>query len=299
MRSSFATVFLLVVSLAVLPAAAQQGEVTIKSTEVAPGIYMLEGEGGFAGGNMGVLTGEDGTVLIDDGLPPFTDKLLAAIKELSDKPVEFLINTHVHGDHVGGNEAIGKAGAVIVAHDRLRSRLVEEGMRTRDGQVPAPKDALPVLTFADAVTVHVNGHEAYVFHLERAHTDGDSAILFRDANVLHAGDVLFNGTFPFIDLDNGGSVAGYIAAQKKMVSMVDDETKVIPGHGPLGGKKDLQASVEMLEGCLAAVRKLVDEGKSLDEIVAAEPLEPWASWASGFIPAERMIGTIHRELTGD
>ena len=283
-----------------MPVLAQDSGISYKSTELAPGLYMLEGEGGFAGGNLGLLTGEDGVVLIDDGLPPLTGKLLAAIGTLTKDPVEFLINTHVHGDHIGGNEALGKMGATIVAHDNLRHRLVTEGMTTADGDVPAPKDALPVLTFADSVTFHLNGRQAFVFHVEHAHTDGDAVIHFREDNVIHTGDAMFNGLFPFIDLDSGGSVEGYIAAQRRILALANDATKIIPGHGPLAGKKDLKAAVEMLTDARDRVRQLVDAGQSEEEILAANPLEIYHDdWNWRFITTERMTKTINRELTGE
>ncbi len=297
MRTRIA-LFALTLSLFVAPALAQ-GNVDFKSTPVVPGLYMLEGEGGFAGGNLGLLVGEDGVVLIDDGLPPLTDKLLAAIGKITDDPVSFLINTHVHGDHIGSNEALGKAGTTIVAHDNLRQRMITDGVPGPSGSVPAPKAALPVLTFADAVTIHLNGRPAYVFHVEHAHTDGDSVIHFTADNVIHTGDAMFNGLFPYVDLDNGGSVAGYIAAQEKILSLADDETKIIPGHGPLASKQDLQAAVEMLKDSLARVSKLVQQGKSIDEIVELNPLADYHDdWNWGFITTERMTRTIHRDLTG-
>lgn len=277
-----------------------QTEITFKSTEVASGLYMLEGEGGFAGGNLGLLTGKDGVVLIDDGMPHLTAKLLAAIGKLTDDPVEFLINTHVHGDHIGGNEAFGKKGARIVAHDNLRHRLLAEGMTTADGDVPAPEAALPVVTFSDSVTFHLNGHEAFVFHVANAHTDGDAVIHFPNDNVVHTGDALFNGLFPFIDLDSGGSVDGYIAAQERILALSDENTQIIPGHGPLASASDLKAAVDMLKDALSRVEALVAAGQSEDEILAANPLAEYhEDWNWGFITTERMTKTLVRSLAGD
>jgi len=294
------TLLLLLSAVLVSPILAQDSEISFKSTEVAPGLYMLEGEGGFAGGNLGLLMGEDGVVLIDDGLPPLVGRLQAAIDELTEEPVEFLINTHVHGDHIGGNEALGKEGATIVAHDNLRQRLLADGMTTATGDVPAPKDSLPVVTFSDSVTFHLNGREAFVFHVESAHTDGDAVIHFRDDNVIHAGDVMFNGLFPFIDLDSGGSVAGYIAGQKRLLKLADEETRIIPGHGPLASKKDLQAAVDMLEDALSRVQTLVQAGQSEEEILAASPLADYHDdWNWGFITTERMTRTLYRALSSD
>jgi cyclase len=276
----------------------QASELTYKTTEVAPGLYMIEGEGGFVGGNMGLLTGEDGVVLIDDGLPPLTDGLLAAIGELTKDPVTYVINTHVHGDHVGGNEALGKHGAMILAQDNLRRRMVEKGLSTPDGDVPFPSEALPVLTFSDAMTFHLNGREAFVFHVEHAHTDGDAVIHFTDDNVIHTGDAMFNGIFPFIDLDTGGSVEGYIAAQEQILALANDKTKIIPGHGPLATRTDLETAVAMLKGAYASVQTLVAAGKSEEEILEINPLADYHDeWNWEFITTERMTKTLYRALT--
>lgn len=279
---------------------AQAPGISFKPTEVAPGLYMLEGQGGFSGGNLGLLTGDDGVVLIDDGLPPLTGKLLAALEALTEDPVEFLINTHVHGDHIGGNEAFGKRDATIVAHDNLRRRLVADGMTTPSGDVAAPKDALPVVTFSDSVTFHLNGREAFVFHVEHAHTDGDAVIHFRDDNVIHAGDAMFNGLFPFIDLDSGGSVDGYIAAQERILALADEETRIIPGHGPLADQNDLKVALQMIKDARARVRALVEAGQSEEQILAANPLADYHDdWNWGFITTERMTQTLIRALEGE
>ena len=276
----------------------QEPEISFKSTELAPGLYVLEGVGGFGGGTLGLSVGDDGVFLIDDGLPPLTDELLEAVAEITDRPVEFLVNTHVHGDHVGGNEALAKQGATIVAHDNLRSRLLADGMTTAAGQVPAPEDALPVLTFSDSMTFHLNGHDAFVFHVERAHTDGDAVIHFRKDNVIHAGDILFNRLFPFIDLDSGGSVDGFLAAQKRLLALADDETSIIAGHGAVANKEDLAQAIAMLEDSYARVRRLVEEGKTEDEILAINPLADYHDdWNWGFITTEGMTRTLVRALT--
>ncbi len=278
----------------------QEPGITFAATELAPGLYMLQGVGGFAGGNLGLSIGGDGVVLIDDGLPPLTDELLEAIGGLTEKPIEFLINTHVHGDHIGGNETLADAGATIVAHDKLRARLLADGITTDRGDVPAPKGALPVVTFSDSVTFHLNGRSAYVFHVEQAHTDGDAVIHFREDNVIHAGDVMFNRLFPFIDLDSGGSVDGFVAAQKRILGLVDDDTKIIPGHGEMAGKADLAAAIAMLEDAHGRVKALVDAGMSKAEILAENPLaDHHEVWNWGFITTERMTETIVRDLTGE
>ncbi|MDX1501849.1 MAG: MBL fold metallo-hydrolase [Thermoanaerobaculia bacterium] len=287
-------------ALLALSAAGQAPEVTYKSTELAPGLYMLEGVGGFAGGNLGLMVGEDEVVLIDDGLPPLIDKVRAAVAELTDEEIDYLVNTHVHGDHIGGNEALGEAGTTIFAHHNLRRRLVEQGISTPSGFVPAPEEALPVVTFADSVTFHLDDREAFVFHVADAHTDGDAAIHFRDDNVIHAGDLFFNGLFPFVDLDTGGSVEGYLAGQRRLLELSDADTRIIPGHGPLAGRAELQAAVDMLADSLERVRALVDAGRSEEEILAENPLADYHDdWNWGFITTERMTRTLYRSLTAE
>jgi glyoxylase-like metal-dependent hydrolase (beta-lactamase superfamily II) len=194
---------------------------------------------------------------------------------------------------VGGNKFVADLGALVVAHDNIRKRMIP------DPQLNTGPGALPVLTFSENVTFHVNGHEAFVFHIKNAHTDGDAAILFRDANVIAAGDVMFNYLFPFIDLDNGGSVAGYIAGQKKLIEMADDQTAIIPGHGPVANKADLQTNLDVLIDSEIRVKALVDKGMGAEEIVAANPLALYHddyNW--GFITTERMTRTLIRSLTG-
>lgn len=272
---------------------AQQFATSFRSVEVSPGIYMLDGVDGFGGGNVGLLVGDDYVVLIDDALTPTAPALLEAVTKLAGRPVDFVINTHAHGDHVGGNEFVAETGALIVAHDNIRKRMIP------DPQLNTGPGALPVLTFSDEVTFHINGHEAFVFHIENAHTDGDAAILFRDANVIAAGDVMFNYLFPFIDIDNGGTVAGYIAGQQKLIGMADDETVIIPGHGPVGNKADLVTNLDVLIDCESRVKALVDKGMSENDIVAANPLALYHddyNWR--FITTERMTRTLIRSLTG-
>ena len=283
---------LLFVSLAAAASALAQDVATeIKATEVAPGVYMLEGANGFSS-NMGLLVGDERVVLIDDGMAPITADLVATVDELAGRPIDFIVNTHIHGDHVGSNATLAENGAVIFAHDNIRKRLVAE---------PDPAGGaagLPVVTFADAVTFHVNGQEAYVFHIAKAHTDGDAAIHFRGANVIVAGDLLFNNLFPFIDLDSGGGVTGFIAGQQRIIDMADADTVIIPGHGPVANRDDLQASVDMLLDTKARVESLILEGKTEEEILAANPLADYHdTWNWGFITTERMTKTLYRWLT--
>jgi len=285
-RYVIGTILFLVSAGAIL---AQESGITFKSTELSEGLFMLEGQGGFAGGNMGLMTGSDGVILIDDALEPMAEKVIKAVEEHTERPVDFLINTHVHGDHTGGNEALHKTGATIITHDNIRHRMLTKN---------AAKDALPQVTFSDSVTFHLNGHTALVFHIPHAHTDGDAVIHFPEVNVIHSGDLLFNGIFPFIDLDSGGSVAGYLAGQEKILSMADADTKIISGHGPLASKADLQAAHDMLFDALIRVKKFVDAGDSEVEILAEKPLALYhGDWNWEFITTEKMTQTLYRSLT--
>lgn len=272
-------------------AVAQEGDISWKSTELEPGLYMLEGEGGFPGGNLGLMSGDDGIVLIDNGLPNLSAMTVASVEKLTSGPVNFVINTHAHGDHTGANAALSQSGATIVAHDNLRRALLANEQFDQGG--------IPKLTFDDSVTFHLNGHTAHVFHIPSAHTDGDAAIKFPEVNVIHAGDVFFNKVFPFIDLDGGGSVDGFIAGQQEILTMADDDTRIIPGHGPLASKADLKTAVDMLIDAKSRVKALIDAGKSIEEIQSENPLSRYDSWSWDFITTERMTNTIHRSLTAE
>ncbi len=273
---------------------AQEPEITYRSTAVTDGIYVLEGVGGFGGGNVGLLVGEQHIVMIDDTMAPTAPALLAVADAAAGRSIDFVINTHVHGDHLGGNALLADTGAVIVAHDNIRKRLLAD---------PSPAGGaagLPVITFADGMTFHVNDYEAHVAHVERAHTDGDAIIHFKNANVIHAGDMMFNGMFPFIDLDRGGTVDGYIAGAKKIYGIADDDTRIIAGHGPLATKADLGVFIEMLVDARARVQALVLAGKSEDQIVAENPLASYHDeWSWNFITTERMTRTLVRSLSTD
>ena len=280
-----------VLLIGVTVAHAQNMATEIAATEVTPGIYMLGGANGFSS-NMGLLVGDDRVVLIDDGMAPITADLVATVDKLADRPIDFIVNTHVHGDHVGSNATLADNGAVIFAHDNIRKRLVE---------APDPAGGvggLPVVTFGDAVTFHVNGLEAYVFHVARAHTDGDAVIHLRGANVIVAGDLHFNYMFPFIDLDSGGSVRGFMDGQRHIIKMADADTIIIPGHGALASRADLQAALDMLVDAEGRVEALVLEGKTEKDVLAANPLADYHdTWNWGFITTERMTRTLYRSLT--
>jgi cyclase len=292
-----ALLLVLVALLTALPAAAQRdfSQVEIKTQELAPGLYMLQG----AGGNLAVLAGEDGTLLIDDDYAPLTEKIKAAIGKISPQPLRFVVNTHWHGDHTGGNENLGKAGVVLVAHDNVRARMsTDQHNKIFDRKTPpAPHAALPLITFAEGVTFEVNGEQVAVFHLPSAHTDGDSVVHFKKANVIHTGDLYFNANYPFIDVDSGGSVDGIIAAGKKILSLANDETKIIPGHGPLSNKAELASYVAMIEKARALVAALVAAGKTKDEAVAAKPTaELDEKWGKGFIKPDTFVTLLYASL---
>jgi cyclase len=281
--------------LAATAATAQQRDfstVEIKAAKVAGSVYMLTG----AGGNIGVSIGDDGIVVIDDQYAPLAPKIEAAMKSLTDKPVRFIINTHYHGDHTGGNEYFGQKGT-IVAQDNVRRRL-EAGSSVRDNATPpAPKAALPIVTFNDTVTIHLNGEDIRAVHMPHGHTDGDAVIWFSKSNVVHMGDDFFNGMFPFIDQENGGSVQGYIAAIEKVVATVPDDAKIIPGHGPLSDKAGLKKFLEVMKGAAAAVQKGIAAGKSLEQLKADKVLQPWDEFGQGFIKTDMFIETLYRDLS--
>ncbi len=272
--------------LVAMPLVAQRdfSGVEIRTIPVADGVYMLMG----AGGNIGLSVGEDGPFVVDDQFAGLTEKIVAAIAAVSDGPVRFVLNTHWHGDHTGGNENLGKAGAMIVAHENVRKRMnPEEFHEVMERSQQAPPDALPVVTFTDAVTFHWNGEEIRAFHVEHAHTDGDAIIHFVNANVIHMGDTFFNGIFPFIDFASGGAIDGLIHAADRVLSMVNSNTRIIPGHGPLAKQDALLEYRNMLMTVRDRIRTMLNDGMSVDEIVAADPASSFAdSWTGN---AERLV----------
>jgi glyoxylase-like metal-dependent hydrolase (beta-lactamase superfamily II) len=288
-----------VLALLAATAEAQQqdfSKVEIKTQQVAGNVYMLTG----AGGNIGALVGDDGILIIDDQFAPLSPKIHEALAKLSPKPVKFLVNTHYHGDHTGGNEIFGREGSIIVAQENVRKRLSERQVIElfKMDNPPAPKEALPVITFTEDVGLHLDGEDLRVFHVPNAHTDGDSLIYFSKANVLHAGDTLFNGFYPFIDVGGGGSINGMIGSADKVLGMINDDTKIIPGHGPLATPKDLKAFRDMLATVRDNVAKLVKEGKSADEVVAAQPAKDVdAVWGKGFLKAEQFVRIVYSDLS--
>ena len=286
-----------IVALASVAQAQQDmSKVEIKVEQLAPGVAVLFG----AGGNVGVSYGEDGTVLIDDQFAPLTGKIQTAIAGLGASPVKFLINTHWHGDHTGGNENFGKAGAVIMAHDNVRVRMASD-QKTGFGEIKAsPKAALPVITYAEGLKLHLNGEEVRVVSVPPAHTDGDSIVHWTKSNVIHMGDLYFNKvTFPFVDRGSGGDVRGVIIAADKALAMADDATKIIPGHGPVATKADLKAYRDMVSEIVSRVEKAAKEGKTLDEVKAMKPADGFGVATNGFITANRFVETVYATVKPD
>lgn len=268
-------------------------QVEVKATKVAGSVYMITG----AGGNIGVSVGDDGIVLVDDQYAPLVPKIEAALKTISTKPLRFIINTHYHPDHTGGNEQLGKS-APIVAQENVRKRL-KEGTTTMFGPMAAqPKGALPVVTFNDTLTIHLNGEDVRAVHYPNSHTDGDSVIWFTQSNVVHMGDNFFNGMFPVIDLDNGGGVRGMARTALKVASMIAADTKVIPGHGPLSDRDGLRKFSEMLTGTADAIQAGIAAGKTVEQLKAEKVLAPWDDpWGKGFIKPDQFVELLYRDLS--
>lgn len=280
------------VALATSAGAQDLSGVEIEATDLGHGIHMLKG----AGGNIGVSVGEDGVVLIDDQFAPLTPKIQAAIRRVSDKPIRFVLNTHWHFDHTGGNENLGEAGAVIVAHHNVRKRMAAGGLMEafKREMPPAPGAALPVVTFGDDMHLHLNGQKLEATHVPPAHTDGDAFVFFPDANVLHAGDLYFNGLYPVIDWGSGGHIDGMLAAADRMLALINAQTKVIPGHGPLSDKAELQAYRDMLATVAKRMNALVAAGKSLEEVQAEKPTAEFdEAWGKGYYTPTEWVEQVY------
>lgn len=297
-----AAISTLLLALVGAPASAQNtmDDVQITTQQLTDGVYLLMGQGG----NIGVSVGDDGVFLIDDQFAPLTEKILAAIAAITSESVRFVFNTHWHGDHTGGNENMGEAGALIVAHDNVRERMSADQVLERVGRpvstTPAsPDGALPVVTFTDDVSFHINGDRLHAFHVEHAHTDGDAIVHFVEANVVHMGDTFFRDRFPFIDTASGGSIDGLIAAAGDALGVMDAETQIIPGHGPISTREDLRAYRDALKTMRDAVADLMEEGMSLEQIQAARPVRAQAQmWGQNRAAEDNFVATIHFSLGG-
>ena len=287
----------LIVSLLVAATASAQtdfSKVQMKATKVAGNVWMLEG----AGGNIGVSVGDDGLLIVDDQFAPLADKIRAALKGIADKKLHFILNTHWHGDHTGGNVVFGPE-ATIIAHDNVRKRLATEQKSTvfNTTTPPSPKEALPVITFDQTLTVHFNGEDIRAIHYPKGHTDGDSVIFFSASNVVHLGDDFFAGRFPFVDLESGGSVEGLVKNIGELITKIPADAKLIPGHGPISTLDDLKSYHRMLQQTTEIVRGKISAGKTLDQIKSEGLPAEWAPWGTGFIKTDRWVETIYKSLT--
>ena len=301
MRRTVALLAFAGLALAV-PAAAQQNfdNVQITTQRITDGVYMLQG----SGGNIGLSVGEDGVFIIDDQYAPLTEKILAAIAAITSESVRFVFNTHWHGDHTGGNENLGEAGALIVAHENVRERLSMDQVLERIGRPASESPAVaegawPVVTFTQDISFHLNGDELHAFHVSNAHTDGDAIVHFRGANVVHMGDTFFRDRFPFIDTATGGSIDGIIAAAGAALAVMDADTQVIPGHGPLSTRENLREYRDALMSMRKSVAELMEQGLSLEQIQARRPIRAEAdAWGQNEAAEQSFVETIHHGLGG-
>ena len=273
--------------LALLPAASAHAQIDFAAVEIVPhhvagSVYYLEG----AGGNIGLSVGEDGVVMIDDQFAPLTDKIMAAIRGLNSGEIRFLINTHVHGDHTGGNENMGKMGVLILARDEVRVRLSAQ----------SPQAALPILTYSGAITIHLNGEEVYAFPVPPAHTDGDTFIHFMNSDVIHSGDVFRTTAFPVIDTNNGGTLDGTLAALGRLIGRSGPDTKILPGHGVVSTREDVMGFRDMILDVKARVTSMVDRGMSYEELSAADPT---AAYNDSYGNPDRFLRAVYTELGGE
>jgi glyoxylase-like metal-dependent hydrolase (beta-lactamase superfamily II) len=269
--------------------------VQIQTQQLGNGLFMLIGEGG----NIALSTGPDGSVLVDTQYAPLNAKIVAAVRAAGGDDVKYVINTHWHGDHTGGNEPLGKAGALIVAHDNVLARLSSEQFMAAFNQrvPPAPAAARPVITFPSRTTFHLNGNVVEIVHVANAHTDGDSIVHFTNANVIHTGDTYMKDIYPFIDVGSGGSIDGFIASSEAVLARSDANTKIIPGHGALANKADMQRFHDMLVKVRGNIKTLIDQRKSEDEVVAAKPTAEFdAAWGQGFMNPENFTRFAYQSL---
>lgn len=283
--------------LAAAPLAAQvnRDTVQIRTLAAGQGVYLLMGDGG----NIALSVGDDFAFLVDDQYTELSQKILAAVKAVTGKPIRFLVNTHWHFDHSGGNENMSNAGIIIVAHDNVRRRMsTEQFIAAFNMKVPpSPKAALPVVTFTQSVAFHNGGETIHVVHVPPAHTDGDAIVHFVRANTLHMGDTFFNGRYPFVDLSSGGSFEGVIGAVNAAMAYVNDSTKVIPGHGALAGKAELVAYRDVLTKIRDKVAALIKAGKTKEQVIAAKPSAEWdATWGSGFMNPATFLGIVYDSM---
>jgi cyclase len=264
----------------------------IKETPVAGNVHMLMGEGG----NIAVSVGPEGVLLVDDEFAPLAQKINAAIDKLNKGKIQYVVNTHWHSDHTGGNPTFGKEGR-IVAHDNVRTRLSTAQKIFGNPVAPLPKEGLPVITYDNSMSIFFNGEEIRLTHYPAGHTDGDATVYFTQSNVLHTGDLLVVDSFPFIDMENGGSVEGYLQDQEKILQSLPAGVKIIPGHGPMGTREDMERAHAMMKETTALVRSKIDAGKTLEQVKAEGLPEKYKSWGNGFLKEPMYIEMIYRGLS--
>ena len=271
-------------------------KVTIKTEQVADNLYMLQG----AGGNIAISAGSEGVFMIDSQFGPLSEKITKAIQAISNQPIRYLFNTHWHGDHTGGNENFSKKGVTVVAHENVRKRMSsEQTIQAFGRKVPAaPEVALPAITFKDDISFHLNGEQVYAFHVHNAHTDGDAIVYFMTSNVIHLGDTYFNGNYPFYDVSSGGSIDGMIKSANQVLFLIDEDTKVIPGHGKLSNKKELTAYRDLLMKIRDKVKMALAAGMTIEEMKTANLTKEFdEEWGQGFIKPDKIIDIIWTDLT--
>jgi len=300
MKTIVSLAFCVCANALMTPVVAAQGmdEVEIEVVELRESVYMLFGRGG----NLGLVVTEDGAFLIDDQYAPLTERIAAAVATVTDQSIRFVLNTHWHGDHTGGNEKLAEGGTLVVAHDNVRERMSTEQLSEFFGRTtpPSPDGALPVITFNDEVTFHLGDQTIHAFHTPHAHTDGDSIVHLPEANVIHAGDVIFYGLYPFVDGESGGSLKGLIAAVDRIAEHTDEDTAIIPGHGPLMRKRQLGQYRDMLSTVHDRLRSRIDAGEDLEAIQAAAITSEFdAFWGNGFLPPERWVELLYTNMTRD
>jgi glyoxylase-like metal-dependent hydrolase (beta-lactamase superfamily II) len=284
---------LLLSSIQGTPQRPPQFEMEIKAVKLTDNLYLLEG----AGGNVAAFVWDDGVLLVDDKLAPASPQVKAAVAAITPRPVRFVVNSHWHRDHSGGNEALAGDGAVVVAHENVRRRMSVDGFIEVFGRktTASPPKAMPVVTFTRDVTFHLGGEEISVTHVDPAHTDGDSFVRFRKANVLHLGDCYLNGSFPVVDYSNGGVFTGVIKAADTALGMLDAQTRIIPGHGPVAGGQDLRQWREMLATIYARVKKSADAGKTLEQVKAEQPAKDWEGrFPKSFVTSDHVVEEAYR-----
>lgn len=303
-RVLFVLICVVCLGLAGWAGAQDFGKVQIKSIQVANGVYMLYGESStdvYLGGNMAVLAGGEGCLLVDSQFGEVHEKIKAAIAEFCHGPIRFVLNTHGHYDHALGNEMFRKEGAVIIAHENARKRMMTEQIHEiiDEKTLPYPPAALPEVTFAETLNLHFNGEDIQAIHIDKAHSDNDVIYLFRQANVIHTGCLFFSGGYPYIDIRNGGSLNGIIAGVDKILGISDEKTKLIPGHGPLSDRNRLQAYRAMLVTVRDRVMKMIKEGKKLDDVVASKPTADLdKDWQMGVcMPADWFMLNVYKDLS--